>query len=153
MSIEDGIEGELANISSMSAGELRSQWQVEFGEDAPRISSNLLRRALTYAVQERVHGKLAPSTSRSMEELASGGGLLPPPSIKLKPGTRLLREWSGRMHSVLVREDGFEFDGKVFTSLSKVARRITGAHWSGPRFFGLQRRPANAQVTASYDGQ
>jgi len=87
MSEEDGLEGELANISSMSTSELRSQWQVEFGEDAPTISLNLLRRALSYVLQERAHGKLAQSAVRSMEQLASGSAPVPQPSIKLKPGT------------------------------------------------------------------
>ena len=153
MSEDHGLESELASIASMSASELRSQWQVQFGEDAPGISANLMRRALSYGVQERAHGKLSKSAARLMEDLARGGGPLPPPSIKLKPGTTLLREWNGRMHSVLVRQDGFEFDGKVYTSLSKVARRITGAHWSGPRFFGLKGRPASVRVKASRDGR
>jgi len=59
-----------------------------------------------------------------------------------KPGTRLLREWNGKLHAVLVDDDGFLFDDRRFASLSHIAREITGAHWSGPRFFGLKsRRP------------
>ena len=58
-------------------------------------------------------------------------------SASLKPGTRLVREWNGRTHVVDVSEDGFVFDGKTYASLSAIAKRITGAHWSGPRFFGL----------------
>ena len=54
-----------------------------------------------------------------------------------RPGTRLVREWNGRTHVVDVIEDGFVFDGKTYRSLSAIAKRITGAHWSGPRFFGL----------------
>ncbi|QIS94704.1 DUF2924 domain-containing protein [Nitratireductor mangrovi] len=57
----------------------------------------------------------------------------PPPAV----GTRLMREWNGRMHVVDVTEQGILFDGKIYRSLSSVAKRITGAHWSGPRFFGL----------------
>jgi hypothetical protein len=55
----------------------------------------------------------------------------------LAPGTRLLREWNGRQHFVEVVDGGYVFDGKPYRSLSAIARRITGAHWSGPRFFGL----------------
>ena len=58
-------------------------------------------------------------------------------SPHLRPGTRLVREWNGRTHVVDVSEDGFAFDGKTYRSLSAIAKRITGAHWSGPRFFGL----------------
>lgn len=61
----------------------------------------------------------------------------PPRSIPPKAGSRLMREWNGRMHIVEVVDDGFVLDGKTYGSLSAVARRITGAHWSGPRFFGL----------------
>ncbi len=53
------------------------------------------------------------------------------------PGTRLMREWNGRMHVIDITEDGILFDGKLYRSLTAVARRITGTHWSGPRFFGL----------------
>jgi hypothetical protein len=58
----------------------------------------------------------------------------------LKTGTPLLRQWGGHAHAVLVREDGFEYDGQRYRSLSVIAKRITGAHWSGPRFFGLTKK-------------
>ena len=64
------------------------------------------------------------------------GGELRLPAA-LASGTRLMREWNGRMHVVDVTDDGFVFDGKTYRSLSAIARRITGVHWSGPRFFGL----------------
>src|SRR2546421_12558707 len=63
-----------------------------------------------------------------------------PISAVLKPGTKLVREWHGRAHTVMVAEDGFEFDGKRYRSLTRVARLITGVHWSGPVFFGLRKR-------------
>ena len=58
---------------------------------------------------------------------------------RLKPGARLVREWHGRTHTVTVTEDGFEYAGASYSSLTKIAKKITGAHWSGPRFFGLVR--------------
>jgi hypothetical protein len=67
----------------------------------------------------------------------------------LKPGTRLLREWGGRTHSVIVLDGGFEYDGSRYRSLTEIARRITGAHWSGPRFFGL--RKTAAQLGAKHE--
>lgn len=57
--------------------------------------------------------------------------------VQLATGSRLLREWNGRQHFVDVGEDGFTFDGKSYRSLSAIAKKITGAQWSGPRFFGL----------------
>jgi len=62
------------------------------------------------------------------------------PGIVLKTGTRLVRHWRGHAHTVLVREDGFEYEGQHYRSLTVITERITGAHWSGPRFFGLNKR-------------
>jgi len=73
--------------------------------------------------------------------LQSNGSIEPDDGPNLRPGARLVREWRGRTHTVQVTEDGFEYDGKPYSSLSKIAHAITGAHWSGPRFFGLSRKP------------
>lgn len=72
----------------------------------------------------------------------TAGRVAPDPRLSLKPGARLVREWHGRTHTVTVTEDGFEYAGMSYPSLTKVARKITGAHWSGPRFFGLVRAGA-----------
>jgi hypothetical protein len=64
----------------------------------------------------------------------------------------LVREWRGRAHTVVVTEDGFEYAGKAFPSLTKIAHAITGAHWSGPRFFGLLRKPSNGQLASDAMG-
>jgi hypothetical protein len=69
---------------------------------------------------------------------ANGADALVPAPL-LKPGTRLLREWGGKTHTIIVLEDGFEHGGERYQSLTQIARRITGVHWSGPRFFGLRR--------------
>jgi hypothetical protein len=69
------------------------------------------------------------------------------PGIVPKTGTTLVRQWRGHAHAVLVRKDGFEYDGQHYRSLTVIAERITGAHWSGPRFFGLTKR-AGASVGA-----
>lgn len=142
------IEAQLADITNMPAAKLRKAWQEHFGEAAPAVSSSLMRLALGHAVQEQAFGKLPAPQARFLE----GDAPLPEASIQLKPGTRLVREWNGRMHSVLVFEDGFELDGKLYPTLSAVARRITGAHWSGPRFFGLKRRPPPPGKEGRADG-
>ncbi|MBN8998663.1 MAG: DUF2924 domain-containing protein, partial [Rhizobiales bacterium] len=59
------------------------------------------------------------------------------PRPTLLPGARLLREWHGKTHVVTVVEEGFDYAGKRYRSLTEIAREITGTHWSGPRFFGL----------------
>jgi hypothetical protein len=72
---------------------------------------------------------------------------LPPPT--LKPGTRLVREWRGRTYGVIVVEDGFDYDGERFRSLTEITRRITGSHRSGPAFFRLKHRLAATPTRAS----
>src|SRR5271165_1953118 len=80
---------------------------------------------------------------------ATTGRVGPTPGLGLKSGARLVREWRGRTHTVTVTEDGFEYGGTSYPSLTKIAKKITGAHWSGPRFFGLPaaatERPNNGE--------
>ena len=99
-------------------------------------------RALAYRIQERAFGGLKRSIRRVLAKVAanSAGGrkVQVEPSPMLKPGTVLLREWHGSQHQVIVRDDGIVFKGKTYKSLSQVAYRITGAKWSGPRFFGVK---------------
>ena len=86
-------------------------------------------------------------------ELKSKGSIVVPSGMCLRPGTRLVREWRGRTHTVVAMENGFEYAGKTFPSLTKIAHAITGAHWSGPRFFGLIRKPAsNGQLRSDATG-
>lgn len=135
------MDKRLAHIATLSGPDLDRAWRETFGEAAPMLSPSLLRRALAHAQQEKVHGALPVATRRALDTLASKGvSALPEAPVRLKPGTRLLREWNGRMHTVLVTDEGFQFDGKTYGSLSTIAERITGAHWSGPRFFGIRRR-------------
>ena len=134
-----------------SLDELRREWRRLYRSEPPRISRDLLMRGIGYRLQEIQHGGLGKSTRRKLKTLAkmfrTTGRVAPDPGLSLKPGARLVREWHGRTHTVTVTEDGFEYAGMSYPSLTKVARKITGAHWSGPRFFGLVRagapRPSN----------
>jgi hypothetical protein len=93
-------------------------------------------------MQKKVHGALPASGAQMLDALARDpSAKITDPAIRLKTGTRLLREWNGKVHVVLVTEDGFLLEGRRHASLSEVARSVTGARWSGPRFFGLKRRP------------
>lgn len=135
------IESKIAHIATLSGPDLDRAWQQTFGEAAPALSPSLARRPLAHALQEQVHGALPVATRRAIEAIASKGiSALPAAPVSLKPGTRLLREWNGKMHTVLVTDEGFQFDGKTYGSLSTIAEKITGTHWSGPRFFGIRRR-------------
>jgi hypothetical protein len=86
-------------------------------------------------------GGLGRATQRKLQTIAKSlratGRVGSSPSLSLKPGARLVREWHGRTHTVTVTEDGFEYAGASYRSLTEIAKKITSAHWSGPRFFGL----------------
>ena len=135
------IERKLDRIRSLGLGELRFEWRQQHHSEPPKISRDLLVLALGYRLQELEHGGLGKATLRKLRMLAktlhATGRIGPTPSLSLKPGARLVREWHGRTHSVTVTEDGFEYAGTSYPSLTKIAKKITGAHWSGPRFFGL----------------
>lgn len=130
-----------------SLEELRQEWRRLYHRDPPRLSRDLLIRGLGYRLQELQHGGLNNSTRRKLKTLAkmfrTEGRVTPDPGLSLKPGARLVREWHGRTHTVTVTEDGFEYAGANYPSLTKVAKKITGTHWSGPRFFGLVRAGAS----------
>ena len=144
------LEAELAALRAMSTAQLRAEWQRVLRKPAPAISPDLLERGIAYELQARRHGGLPPSTRRELtrlaRQLARGNAIAPSRGTVLKPGTRLSRDWHGRTHHVLVTEDGFLFEDRRYRSLSQVAAAITGATWSGPRFFGLKQRSRAGEV-------
>ncbi|MCB9617762.1 MAG: DUF2924 domain-containing protein [Sandaracinus sp.] len=136
------LAAELAALPDLPRAELKQRWQELYGIPCPvRMSRKLLRYAIAYRLQERVYGGLDKKTLRRLEKAAASlaaGRSLGPAGPRIKPGTRLLREWQGTVHEVIVLEKGVRYRGKAWPSLSAVAREITGARWSGPRFFGLK---------------
>ena len=137
------IAERLAQLSASTIFELRGEWRRLHRAPPPmRLSRDLLMRGITYKLQERSLGGLSKSMMRKLERLnldSEASDVQKPPPISLKTGTRLVREWRGVTHTVLVHADGFEWNGRRHRSLTIVAREITGAHWSGPRFFGLRK--------------
>src|SRR6202040_1129467 len=150
------FEGEIARIRSLGLEELRREWRRLNHAEPPRISRDLLVLALGYRLQEIAHGGLGKATRRKLQTMAKAlrttGRVGPAPCLSLKPGARLVREWGGRTHTVTVTEDGFEYAGTSYLSLTKIAKKITGAHWSGPRFFGLPVASAERPSNGGRDG-
>jgi len=136
-------------LDNVSLDELRGEWRRLYHCKPPRISRDLLIRGIGYRRQEIQHGSLGKSTRRKLKTLAkmfrTEGRVTPDPGLNLKSGARLVREWHGRTHTVTVTEDGFECAGTTYRSLTEVAKKITGAHWSGPRFFGLVRAGTSSE--------
>ncbi len=150
------IEGEIDRIRSLGREKLRREWRRLNHDEPPRISRDLLILALGYRLQEIAQGGLGKATRRKLQTMAKAlrttGRVGPTPSLSLKPGARLVREWRGRTHTVTVMEDGFKYAGENYPSLTKIAKRITGAHWSGPRFFGLLAAGAERPSNGGRDG-
>jgi hypothetical protein len=139
------LDNEIAALPTLSAQELRVAWRgLRCGDPTAGSSRDLMLREIAYKMQERAHGGLAPAIKRRLRALADELEAKAEPrrfaSVPLlKPGTRLLREWGGTTHTVIVLDDGFEYESERHLSLTQIARRITGTHWSGPRFFGLRK--------------
>jgi len=139
------IETRIIGLEALTTADLQIEWRRLYRAMPPtRLSRDLLIRGVTYRVQEQAHGGLSLSTKRRLRSLSDGadqpGGSAAAPAIALKPGTKLVREWHGHAHTVSVLDDGFEYQGERYPSLTRIARRITGVHWSGPLFFGISKR-------------
>jgi hypothetical protein len=138
------LDQELAALAAMSSAQLREEWQRVMRTAPPAFSPDLMERAIAYELQARRHGGLPPAVQRALDrvgrQLARAGKVSLPRETRLKPGTRLSRDWHGRTHHVLVIEEGYLFEERRYRSLSQVAAAITGTAWSGPRFFGLKPR-------------
>jgi len=136
------FEREIDALTDLTRAELVERWRTHYRIDPPKgISQRLLVRAIAYEMQAKRYGGLKPTTDRRLRMIASStangdrGGRKS--ASTLHPGARLVREWNGVSHVVEVIEGGFVWNGDRHRSLSAIARAITGARWSGPRFFGL----------------
>jgi DUF2924 family protein len=134
----------LARLPMLDLDELREEWRRLNKVDAcPRLSRDLLVRAVAYRLQELALGGLRPEPQRRLRQIAMELKQAGVATIRLRPqlpsGTRLMREWRGRRYEVVVLDVGFSWQGAHYRSLSAIARTITGTPWSGPLFFGLKQ--------------
>ncbi|MBN1546460.1 MAG: DUF2924 domain-containing protein [Syntrophaceae bacterium] len=127
---------ELACLPNLDREELIERWHVLYGTEPPDGSHRkFLMYAIAYRLQEQVLGGMKPPIRRFLKNPQQAL-----PSLSIKTGTRLLREWHGVTYEVIIMKDSIHCNGKSFRSLSEAARSITGTRWSGPRFFGLEKR-------------
>jgi hypothetical protein len=136
----DPIADLLVKLRSLDKPRLRELWQKNFNRQAsPRLRRELMLPVLAFRIQELSQGGLSTQTQARLTEtigmLNASGRKVP---RKFRSGTRIVREWKGKVHEVTITEGGFEYKGETFKSLSPVACRITGTHWSGPAFFGTK---------------
>ncbi len=128
---------DLERLETMDRAALVAAWSEIFKAPAPKgMSQTFLRRFIAYEIQAQQSGELSKQVLAALN--AREGTAQPKVSTPgLKPSGRLMREWNGATHVVDVVDEGFVWNGRTWRSLSVIAREITGAHWSGPRFFGL----------------
>ena len=138
------VERQIAGLAARSTQDLRVAWRELHRTGPPLgLSRDLLIRALANKLQEQSYGGVSRALRRRLQILIGASDkatMAVDPGLLLKAGTTLVRQWRGHTHTVLVHKDGFEHEGQRYRSLTAIAERITEAHWSGPRFFGLTKR-------------
>ncbi len=124
----------IAGIPSLSRTDLLERWRQDWGKQPPKyVSRRLLELSAAWHLQCRASGGPDKELRRLLRASSCAGAGKP----TIKRGTRLVREWNGRTHHVEVLDRGFRWNDRTYRSLSSIAKAITGAHWSGPRFLGL----------------
>ena len=150
MTKPDPIPARLAALKTAPTLDLKQQWRDLFETEPPPFNRRYLESRLAYRIQELAYGGLKPETVKRLEALGEqlDGGNITTRRIRadLKPiaGTRLIRDWQGVEQIVTVTQDGFDFQGRPYQSLSAVARAITGTRWNGWVFFGLKNHRRTA---------
>ena len=145
LSTAQNVAARLEALEQMDHAALRAEWRRLYRTHPPKhVSRDLLMLGVAWKIQEQAYGGLGAATKRRVADLAKtlerDGDVTRSRVARVRPGAKLVREWRGETHIVIVREDGFEWKGRHWRSLSVVAREITGGHWSGPRFFGLKEK-------------
>src|SRR5438876_247865 len=142
------VLAQLAALKRLPTPDLKRRWRELFDTEPPPYNRRFLESRLAYRIQELAYGGLKPETLERLEALADeldGGD----PAKRRRPakerpiaGTRLIREWQGVEHCVTVRDEGYEYQGRPYQSLSAIARAITGTRWNGWVFWGLKNQRA-----------
>jgi hypothetical protein len=146
--LKDSVTARVLALPHCSYRELGEQWRALWGSDPPRKASReFLNRAVAYGIQVQAFGGLDAKTLHLLQKAHGSNCAKPKPRRKpLSKGSKLFREWHGEMHEVLALERGFAWRGETYSSLSAIARAMTGAHWNGWAFFGLKRLSKEAPV-------
>ncbi len=136
---KQSITSRLAALKTAGTPELKTMWKELFETEAPSFNRSYLESCLAYRIQELAFGGLSKETKKRLGDMAQGGKHAVKPTA-FSVGTMLKREWRGGVYKVTVLADGYEYEGKRYKSLSRIAREITGTNWNGHAFFGLRKR-------------
>lgn len=121
----------------MGLPDLQKEWQVLFNHTPPGYGEQFMRKRLAYRIQELAYGGLDAETEK---RIAHVNTKIKRKETSLRQGTVIVREWHDVKHEVRVAQNGFEYKGCIYASLSAVAKAITGVNRNGREFFGLNNR-------------
>lgn len=144
---EKDLELEIARLRGLELPVLRAFWEGHYGRVAPRtLRREMLIRSILWQIQAKVLGGLKPATRKYLLAVADAAHSktkpAPAPPLRIRAGTKLIRVWQNRTHTVTALDEGFEWQGKRYRSLSQIARAMTGTRWNGLVFFGVKRKSA-----------
>ena len=138
------VTRQLAALRRMDIHELREKYAELYGYETSAVNMAMLRKRLAYRIQEIYFGGLTTAEKAILESIANKDAKAKLEKVKpqrgiIIEGTRFSREWHGRVYETVVTAEGkFEYDGRLFRSLSAVAKEITGTQWNGKAFFGIK---------------
>ncbi len=143
---------QVADLHNLSQEELKDLWRTLYGTEPPAHNRPHLVSRLAYRIQELTYGGISEAAKAKMKAIMEASGLdenggeqrakrRRGTDRKDQPvvGTRIVRDWNGQTHEVIVVHGGFQYGGRLFRSLTAVAEAITGSHWNGRAFFGLAK--------------
>ena len=133
---DESVRRQLLTLAGMTRPQLCDKWRDLYGSEPPNSSREFLRRRLAYRIQEIMYGGLDPALKAAL----TVGNAPVKPTTALRDGTKIVREWHGREYEVIVRGEKYEYAGKLYRSLSGIAKAITNTNWNGNEFFGIKKR-------------
>ena len=133
---DESVRRQLLALAGMTRPQLCDKWRDLYGSEPPNSSREFLRRRLAYRIQEIMHGGLDAALKAALTVEPAPGKAV----TTLRDGTKIVREWHGREYEVVVRGEKYEYAGKLYRSLSGVAKAITNTNWNGNEFFGIRKR-------------
>jgi hypothetical protein len=142
VSLSSDISQRIAALPALNKAQLLVVWQENFSHPPPpKLRKELMVPVLAYRIQEKEFGGLSHQARKKLEELVRTLSTRKRQPNVVQDGTRLVRTWRGEVHEVSVTDSGYGYRGQQYSSLSRIAREITGTQWSGPLFFGTRKRP------------
>lgn len=148
------VSAQIAALPMLAMADLWALWDRHFPRRPKHLNRSYLESRLAYRMQEVAYGGVTAGIRRMLVEAGAKHSKITHRATSrgrgvqqhLVPGTTLIREWDEREFRVVVTPEGqYDLDGKLFRSLSAVAKHITGTHWNGPRFFGLREGNGGGQ--------